>query len=197
MRKDLPITSYADTGPSIVVESRSVEVDPVELRRTMQGIGISEAGIGQTAIVVDGKNRTSYNGSQAPKWVDRLTHGVHPYNQGKGTVIRLGTKVRGKNRSLEDINDTLVHELEHTVQYDKRDKSLLIGNMLIYGGSFALAALVDVLARKAGVKHRSLASVGGFVLGNRIGYQLAPHENQARQRARELKTSAIKSSLGK
>ncbi len=182
------------TQPPLFVEERTqnISAEPSEIAATMEGLGMSGAAIQDTSVVIDGKNRRSYNGSQTPKWLDRLAQGDMPYNQGKGSVVRIGTKVRGRERTEEQMNKVLVHELEHAAQKDRKDKNIVVGNILIYGGSFALGALGNILAKRTGLTGRALATGAGLAIGNRLGYQFAPHERQARERAQALKSSAIK-----
>lgn len=84
--------------------SRDVDSPETIGKALAESYKMSPEGIKGISIVVDSKNRFSYRGSQTPKWLDRLVRGKRPENQGKGSVIRVATKIRGRERSDEEVN---------------------------------------------------------------------------------------------
>ncbi len=159
----------------------SVSVDPEVAAQTMRELGVSEAGIANSAVYVDPKNRLANNGTHYSNSQAKLRfRSVSELQDVQGDVVRISTKVRGKERTTELMNKTLTHELEHLAQGDRHDRKVTEGHIAIYGLA-ALGALAGNRLGK-GVKGRVGAALGGF-LGYQLGYWLAPHERQARLRA--------------
>ncbi len=159
----------------------SVSVDPEIAAETMRELGVSDVGIANSAVYVDPKNRIANNGTHYSNTLGRLRFRSVPELQDvEGDVVRISTKVRGKERTTELMNKTLTHEWEHLAQADRRDRKVTEGHIAIYGLA-TLGALAGNRLGK-GTKGKVGAAVGGF-LGYQLGYWLAPHERQARLRA--------------
>lgn len=173
--------------------NRSLHIDVLPIVQTLQDRGTSPEGITSTSVVFDAKDRFSYRGSQTPKLIDRLLHGKSEANEGRGSVIRVGTQFRGRERTPVEINQTLDHELEHVAQADRGDVAPVIGNLAIWGGLIggAIVANRAITKRTTRLAPRIAATVIGGLIGNRVGYQLAPHERQARSAAQAHDTPAV------
>ena len=168
-------------------------VDAQLIARTLQDRGTSPEGIANTTIIFDAKNRLSYKGSHTPKLFDRLFRGTNEDNKGRGSVIRVGTRLRGRDLTPEEINHTIDHELVHVAQTDRGDFAPIIGNLAIWGGLIggAVTANRSISKRTKRLIPRVAFTAVGGVIGNRIAYQLAPHERQARSASANGNMAAI------
>lgn len=163
----------------------SLSVDPEATAHTMRELGVTEAGIANSAVYIDPKNRLANNGTHYTNKLGRLRFRSVPELQDvKGDIVRLSTKVRGKERTEVQINRTATHEWEHLAQEDRHDRKVTEGHIAIYGLT-ALGVLVGNGLGK-GAKGKVGAAIGGF-LGYQLGYRLAPHERQARLRAGQVR----------
>jgi hypothetical protein len=163
---------------------QSVSVDPEAAAQTMRELGVSEAGIANSAVYIDPKNRLVNNGTHYKNKLGRLRFRSIPELQDvEGDIVRLSTKVRGRERTVEQMNKTATHEWEHLAQEDRHDRKVTKGHILIYGLT-ALGVLAGSRFSK-GAKGKAGAAIGGF-LGYQLGYRLAPHERQARLRAGQV-----------
>ncbi len=183
---EIPIAS-SDTSPRIVYgkgADHAVKIYPDMAADTMRDLGVSEQGIAKSVVYIDPINRTANNGTHYSPRLARLRFMSNPAMRGvEGDVVRISTKVRGKDRTDEQMNKTLTHELEHLAQADRHDKKVTEGHIAIYG----LAALGAMAGNRLGkgVKGKVGSALGGF-LGYQLGYWLAPHERQARLRAGQV-----------
>lgn len=160
----------------------SVSVDPEAAAQIMRELGVSEAGIANSAVYIDPKNRLANNGTHYSNKLGRLRFRSVPELQDvEGDIVRLSTKVRGKERTSEQMNRTAVHEWEHLAHQDRHDRKVTEGHIAIYG----LVALGTLAGNRLG-KGKAGAAIGGF-LGYQLGYWLAPHERQARLRAGQVR----------
>ena len=170
--------------------SRVAEVDSDALIETTQTLGISDHSTDATTVYIDPKNRIQTFGTHYPNWLGKLRFpGVLEIQESKGDVVRISTRVKGVPRTSEQINRTLVHELEHVAQHDRNDKKLTQGHIAIWGLAIAGAILGHKLG-KGKVAKLSGTLVGAGV-GHSVGYMIAPHERQARNRAKEVESRAI------
>ena len=175
-----------------IVQGPGKSIDPSVVGQTMQELGVSSETIDKTIIFVDPANRLATNGITYPNRLGRLRHIANPdLRNAKGPIVRLSTRVRGADRSVEDMNVTLTHELEHVAQMDRRDTGLRIGHAAIWG----LATLGAVVGYHMGHSKASRIGLGisGMLIGHQIGYKIAPHERQARSVANTVTTTAIHS----
>lgn len=176
------------------------EIDPAAASQLMQNLGISEETIPRTTIVLDGgKSRLGIRGVAFPDWAQLLPRTKYPTIKDEidGPVVRLSMQIRGKQRTPDGINKTLVHELEHVAQHKRTDPRVWLGDAAIYGGILAGALTGNRLTRTKHPALQTLATLGGAAIGRQIGYLLAPHERQARQRSREFISEAFIPSLNK
>lgn len=182
----------SEARPSIFNETSAGIWDPdTELiaRVMTECYGISDGSIASTSIVLDDTNRFLYKGSQKPKWVDRLVRGRRPENQGRGSVVRISTRLRGKERSVDAVNKTLAHELEHVAQTDRNDKNIVLGNIAIWGLAAAGALVGAEMGRNGAGK--IVGFFAGAIIGQAAGYKIAPHERQARQKSASVSSRFI------
>jgi hypothetical protein len=190
-------TCYQEDLPKVVFGEgvhESIEVDKAQLAHVMEKVGAPP----DTAIYLGGKNNLRKRGFQWLKSHDRLVHGDQERNQGSGSVIRVNTKLRGKIRDQEDMNRTLVHELEHAAQMDRNDFNVKIGKLVIAGSTVLGLVAGELAGRKTDNKFaRTLVPILGAIIGRDIGYIIAPHEREARLRAERTKTTAIKKQISK
>lgn len=163
----------------------SVSIDPEAAAQTMRELGVSEAGIANSAVYVDPKNRLANYGTRYTNRLGRLRFRSVPELQDvEGDIVRLSTKVRSKERTAEQMNKAATHEWEHVAQADRHDRKVTEGHIAIYGLA-ALGALAGNRLGK-GAKGKVGAAIGGFI-GYQLGYLLAPHERQARLRAGQVR----------
>ncbi|HEX9594723.1 MAG TPA: hypothetical protein VF996_01170 [Candidatus Saccharimonadales bacterium] len=178
--------------PRIIYEGSTdeqVEANVEVVADTMLELGITENIIKQTTLLVLPESRTT-NGSAWPEKLGRLRHRKHQeLHDSQGPVVRLNLKVHGKERTAEEINRTLVHELEHVSQIGRADTKLMLGHAAIWGLAAAGVAAGNKLGR--GKSQKTAFSLLGAGIGHQAGYRIAPHERQARIRSDEVKTSAI------
>ena len=167
-----------------------IGMDTQEAAQTLHDRGVSELGISDTTIYMDPKNRFLRFGTHYPNRLGRLRFTSIPeIQQAKGDVIRLTTVMQGKARTPEQINETFVHEGEHRAQQERKDRKITEGNIAIYG----LALTGAIIGNRLGNNNltRTAGTLLGFTLGNSVGYMVAPHERQARERTRQVKSSAV------
>jgi hypothetical protein len=171
--------------PQVITgEAPYLGLDAAALADVMQTeYGISPETLANTTVVIDDKNRLSYKASQVPKKLDRLVRGPSESNQGDGSVVRVGSRFRGKDRTPDEMNHALAHELEHVAQMDRKDRKVTVGNILIWGGAVVGAALGYGLTRNRPGIGRIAGPVAGAAVGQKLGYTLAPYERQARVKA--------------
>ncbi|MDQ5886076.1 MAG: hypothetical protein QG628_473 [Patescibacteria group bacterium] len=173
-----PHIVYGEANPDVLM-------DPEAAGITMRELGISDDGISNSTIYIDPKNRLMNNGTHYTNRLGRLRFRSNPeITDATGDVIRLSTRVKSKDRSEELLNRTFVHEAEHLAQGDRHDIKVTEGHLAIYGLA-AIGALVGNRLGK-GAKGKVGAALGGF-MGYQLGYWLAPHERQARQRAGQVR----------
>lgn len=166
-----------------------VLMDPEAAGITMRELGISDEGIKNSTIYIDPKNRLMNNGTHYSNRLGRLRFRSNPeLAEAEGDVIRLSTRVKGKDRSEELLNRTFVHEAEHLAQGDRQDIKVKEGHLAIYG-LLAAGALIGGRLGKGRFMGKAGAVLGG-ALGYELGYRLAPHERQARQRAGQVRNQA-------
>ncbi len=163
----------------------TVSVDPEAAAQTMRELGVSETAIASSAVYIDPKNRLLNYGTHYSNILGRLRFRSNSeLRDVEGDIVRLSTRVRGRERSSEQMNKTAVHEWEHLAQGDRHDNKVTEGHIAIYGLA-AIGALAGNSLGK-GVKGKVGAVTGGF-LGYLLGYRLAPHERQARLRAGQVR----------
>lgn len=159
----------------------------VQILRKLQ---VSEHAIASTTIEIDVLNRWNIRGSTMPKRLDRWLHGPSEHNKGSGLYVRVASKYRGRYRSATAMNQTLVHELEHVAQisrHDIRQAGLITMLIAIVAGTVTGWKI----SHDRSVATRLMISFIGFVIGLSVGYFTAPHEVQARSRARYVRSKAI------
>lgn len=180
-------------APQVVTsEASNLEVDADSLADIMQiEYGISPELVANTTVLIDDKNHLSYKGSQTTKLLDRLVRGREDYNDGDGSVVRISSKFRGIERTPDEMNVTLAHELEHVGQMDRKDWGIKVGNFMIWGSAVVGAALGYGLIKDRNNIAKISATLTGAISGQKIGYILAPHERHARSRAKRTKINAI------
>lgn len=108
------MSTEADATPKVIIDSAATEqgwaLDEARLAKHMSNdYGMSREGIERTIVILSGKNHLSYKGSETPGTLDRRFRGVTDENEGARSVIRITTTLKGIQRSLEDVNETLSH----------------------------------------------------------------------------------------
>jgi hypothetical protein len=169
----------------------AISVNVEEVAITMQDdLGISEHGIPNTTVYMDSKNRWLNKGTHYPNRIGRLRFRSNAELQKvTGDIVRISTVMKGKPLTAEQMNQTFVHELEHRAQQDRHDRKIIEGQVAILG----LITVGAMLGNRIGnTRHtRMLGAAIGAAYGYIAGYTIAPHERQARQRARQVTTTAI------
>lgn len=183
---NLPPTPQSQTIPKVIYGKGvdpAIHADPQQLADTMRDLGVSEQGIADSAVYLDPKSRFQTFGTHYPNSIGKLRfRSIPELQETEGDIIRLSTKMKGKPRSDEGMNVTLVHELEHLAQGDRKDRKVTEGHVAIWG----LAAAGAVLGNKLSGKNKAgkaLGTLAGAAAGHTLGYMIAPHERQARKRA--------------
>lgn len=191
MSDKLPLNHLPDSQvqPRIIYgegTDPAVSVDPEFAAQTMRELGVSEEGIANSAIFIDPKNRLMNNGTHYSNTQAKLRfRSIPELHDVKGDVVRISTKVKGKERTTELMNRTLTHELEHLAQADRHDQKVTENHISEYGLAILGALAVNKLVG-GGIKGKVGAAIGGF-MGYQLGYWLAPHERQARIRAGQMR----------
>src|SRR6266702_959351 len=182
--------------PRVIVDQKASpewEANATQLAQLLTDkYSMSENGIANTTVIVDGDNRLSYKGSHTSKLLYRLLHGKSPENDGAGSVIRVGTRFRGRRRTQEEVNETLAHELEHAAQQDRKDPKVVLGNLATWGVAATGAVVGNKLTRNSSPAIKFVASSIGAIIGQSIGYRFASHESEARRKAQRVQVSIIK-----
>lgn len=159
-----------------------ISISPQQAAETMRELGISDFGISEAVIYADPKNRLQVFGTHYPNWTGRQRFNSIPeIRESKGDIIRLSTKMKGRPRTAKEMNITLVHELEHLAQEDRKDRKVTEGHIAIWGLALA-GAVVGNRFGKSSVS-RTIGTLFGAGAGHSLGYLIAPHERQARRRA--------------
>ena len=172
------------TDPSLIADTEA-------LAYTLHELGVSEEGINKATFYIDPKSRFLNFGTHYPNWLGRQRfRGNDDLQQAEGDIVRLSSVMKGKQRTPEEMNRTLVHEMEHLAQQDRHDRKLHEGHVAIWG----LAAVGAIVGNRLGRRKltKTVGTLAGSYAGYTLGYLLAPHERQARQRARTVETHAIK-----
>lgn len=165
-------------------------ITPEAIAGTMRELGTSAPAIRDAAVYVDPKNRLLNYGTHYPNWLGRWRfRSVPELRDVKGDIVRISASVRGKARTEEQKKRTLRHELEHLAQHDRNDRNVTAGHIAIVG----LTATGAIIGSRFGKGKISKAAgvAAGAVLGYETGYMLAPHERQARKRARQAAPTAV------
>lgn len=189
--------SYPEPLPRIVHGTEItpyIDIDPTQVASVLHELGVSDSAIESTTIYLDGNSHIATNGMAYPNALGRTRfRHVPELKNAPGAIVRIGTNQRGKVRTEEDMNRTLVHELEHVAQMERKDKKMTAGHLAIWGLAAAGAVAGNKLAKKRGTGRagRFGAMIAGMAAGQQIGYKFAPHEHKARERAKEITTSAI------
>lgn len=169
---------------------KTMGVDNNELVEIMRTLETSDRGIDTTTLYIDPVNRVLNNGTHYSNRQAKLRFPHIPeIQESQGDLVRISAKVRGVLRTPEQMNGTLTHELEHIAQHDRHDIKVTQGHIAVRGLAFAGGFLgYNFGNRKVAKVAGTLVGIGaGYVLG----YLLAPHERQARKRAREVTLTAI------
>jgi hypothetical protein len=197
------MTPEHKSSPQVEHGSKN-KLDPSSTTDVLCQLGVSGEGIARTTVVIDSSDRsikkTGIRGGADYKWHDRRKHGEHSNNEGDGSIVRVYENYRAwRNpfkqieRTPEELNSTLMHELEHVAQMERKDPRLYVGIAMMLG----MAALGPVIGERVGKKAgggygaRLGGAALGLAVGRYIGYKASPHEIQARKRAKTTKTSAI------
>jgi hypothetical protein len=168
----------------------AISVSAESVTQDMQGLNISEQGVDNTTVYMDPKNRLLNLGTHYYSWMApiRFPH-IPELRNAKGDIVRISTEVKGQKRTVEQMNHTLTHELEHVAQHDRHDRKVIAGHTAIWGLAAAGAIAGNRLGR--GKVSKTVGTVLGGLIGQQTGYMIAPHERQARKRARQVTSSAI------
>lgn len=188
------VESRPEALPPVIADEASEKAyapDAVEAAKTLRAAGVEH--VAEHALDVSNKRRFN-GGATAPKWLDRFRHPRSEINHGPGTVMHVhtATRLRPEARTAEALNELYAHEARHAAQIEKRDWRLAVG----LGGMAVLAAagaaIGNRLGAKAGMPARlALTALGGLV-GYKVGYQVAPHERDARKFAARHKSAVFR-----
>ena len=167
-------------------------VDPMAVGQIMVDLQMSQDLIERTSIYVDDSNRLATNGIAYPKWLGRIRHFTKPQlRTAEGPFVRISSVVKGFERSADDMNITLVHELEHVAQMGRHDPKIRLGQLAIWGLALTGGIAANRLATGHSKVGQAAATVVGVAMGQQIGYRIAPHEVQARDRSHAVRMTAI------
>lgn len=139
--------------------------------------GISDADLHRISVIADSKLRLTTRGMHWPAVLAGRRFKGHPH---EGPVVSIGTKLRGRNLTSDEIDATLTHELVHASQeLDPASRKISQGWALRIG---AIATGAVLGYHLAGVKGATL----GAVLSDRAGYTYGPHEVEARKKTKAI-----------
>lgn len=180
-------TSQEEIIPTIVQSDGvdpGVSVDPLSMAEVMSELSISDEAIQDTTVILDPKNRFLNRGTHYPNRVGRLRFWSNQEVQkADGDIIRLSTKIRGKDVPEDSLNRTLVHEFVHCAQQERHDKKLTEGHVALYGLAAAGLLVGNRIISGSGKKGvaKTLGTLMAGYVGYQAGYMVAPHERQARE----------------
>lgn len=185
------------TAPHVIIDKTiqdNVHLDVAKAVEVMKTCGIPPEEIVNTVIYIDAKFHLNINGSVWPKQLARLRYGRSGFEVGVGNVVRMSSRVLGKPRPSESLNHTLVHEIEHVAQIERKDIRLLIGHLTMLLGTLAGMWLSMWASESLRLVFplRILCVLVGAAIGLQIGYLFAWHEIQARRVAGKTITSSVK-----
>ena len=169
--KSLKIISRDGTG---------LPLDSIAITERAMQVGVPEADIHRIAVMVDSKFRLITRGMH---WPNALASKRFQYHEDEGPVISIGTKLRGRKLTKDEIDETLTHELVHAAQeLDPNSKKISIG-LATRIGSIVVGLALGY--KFAGVK----GATAGLLLGDRIGYTYGLHEIEARRKTKKIVSS--------
>ena len=159
-------------------------------------IGLAPDDVGQILVDATAKRLPRARGSMLPPVLWRRRRNVKDGLDPDAVGVKLSVTTPTAVRTPEEIEKTFIHELVHVRQWRLRELSLKLGiavmEVATIGGGAAMPVAVDALHESSSSPSRTILSATvGLLLGYRTGYQLAPHEREARKIARETPYSGI------
>lgn len=171
--------------PKLVVSDKlgDIHVDLAGVAEAMKALGVSEQTIQSTTIYVDSYPHLTILGSVWPRFLAWLRY---PRLAPRGHVVRLSSKMFFLGPTDRTINHTLIHEIEHVAQIERKDTRILIGYLtnlvfLLAGIALGLTNKSDVIIFKV------LIIFITALFGLRVGYMFSLHEMQARKVSADYK----------
>ena len=163
--------------PKIIIEKGLlITVNAQKVAKVMQKVGVTEQDIQNTTILFETRKRFATNGMHWPAWFGKRFFFLKPkYGVVKGDVIRITVNKYFGTRSNLSLAKTIAHESVHAAQANRWSMLMWIGHGIILSSTI----LGVVFGYQLGPWPVVLAIIGGLD-GYAIGYQLAPHEHQAR-----------------
>ena len=159
--------------PRIINPDLSSNVpSPEQVLQRVREAGISDEAISKIAIIVDNKYRLTTRGSH---WPARIAKKKFSQHKPEGPVVSIGTALRGKPRTAEEMDRTLAHELIHVSQELNPNSRKISQGWALRLGTVATGAVLGYYA--GGIA----GAVGGAFVGDRAGYTYGPHEIEARK----------------
>ncbi len=175
--------------PQIIVASGiTLKPNSKAIAKTMRKAGVTDKDIRTTTIMFESNKRFVTNGMHWPAWFgSRFFHLRPKYGQVQGDVIRITVNKYFGSRSKISIAKTIAHESVHVAQANRWSMLMWIGHGVI----LSLTILGVVFGYQLGPWSILLAIIGG-IDGYALGYQLAPHEHQARTVVSSLDDNDLK-----
>lgn len=159
--------------PRIVIpEGIDAPVNDADIMKELNESDVPEVDQHKISVLVDNRFRLTTRGMHWPK---RLAKHRFKKHAPDGPVISIGTKLRGKPLTKDQISHTLRHELVHASQELDPTNSKISKGWAIRFGAIAVGTLVGY--QQAGIP----GAVLGAATGDRAGYTYGPHEIQARK----------------
>lgn len=170
--------------PTVVIskELTDASVDKTSLISMMQELGLKDKTINNLTIYIDNNTHFSTRGST---WPRSLSYFRFPKLRAKGKVVRLSSKMMFTGSTKLTINTSLIHEIEHVAQIERKDPRLLAGYLTQL--VFITAGLSLGLTDKSGLLiYRILITALTTFTGWQFGYMFSWHEMQARKVSRHF-----------
>lgn len=171
--------------PRLVVNTNltSLRVDLMGIAKIMKSLGLSEETIQTTTVYIDSRQHLTVRGSVWPKFLAKLRY---PRLAPSGCVIRLSGNMFFTGPTDRTINHTLIHEIEHVAQIERKDVRIFIGYLtsIIFsanGVALGLASNPSVVILEV-----LITGITGL-FGLQLGYLLSLHEMQARKTSANYK----------
>jgi hypothetical protein len=171
--------------PELIISKKltNVSVDLEYVATIMSSLGLNEKSIRNSIVFIDHRPSLTILGSVWPKYLASLRF---PRIKSSGSVIRLSSRLFFTGSTQRSINHTLVHEIEHAAQIQRRDLHLFVGYLTQVATSTAGIALGLTNQSNHFVFKYLIVTITGL-FGLYIGYMFSLHEMQARHTSTSYK----------
>ncbi len=156
---------------------RHVTVDVAAIAIVMHDLGLTDSTIASVTLYIDDIPRLTTRGVTWPKHLARIRF---PTAKATGTLICLSSRLLISGSTQHTITTTLIHEIQHAVQFQNKDPRVIIGKVTEI--TLLLCGILLGLTDASGPWiYRILVTLITAFFGLHVGYRLALDEIQARR----------------